>query len=544
VRPETAAEKVRPLHLAVLIGLCLLLFFSLLGERPLWDIDEGMHAATSKDMVVSGDWVTPMLNGEPFFDKPPLFNWLVALSFLVFGFTEFAARLPSAVVGTACVLVTYSLGSRMFDRTVGLLGGVVLASSIEFLLMSRVVVHDIVLAFPVTVALSCFWLAFSGEQRRTLHLVLFYVACGVAVVAKGPLGLVLVGLVVGPFLLLQRRLDFVLRMGIPWGAVIFLVVAAPWYVAVSIRNPGFASYFFLEQNLGNFASAEPRHPEPWHFYLPILIAGLFPWSGFLPLGFARSIRRWGAKIDSRWLFLAIWVVGMVLFFSVASSKLPSYLLPMFPAASLLVALVWRDLVDGTSERLRRPVLVSVGLLAAVLCAALAYYTAFELAAATGRYGLGAKQIVTPIAVLCAGLGLSFAATWWRRYRLGFSVLAATVVALIFAVDLLFVPSINPYRSTKGLARRLDGVLPAGEPIVFLRELRDSALFYTDRGALVLDYGDVVRRLKRRRKPAHCVMDAERYEQLGDRLAGTFVLDREGGKLVVANRPSYAALSDS
>jgi len=541
---ETATERARPLHLAVLIGLCLLLFFSLLGQRPLWDIDEGMHAATSKDMVVSGDWITPMLNGEPFFDKPPLFNWLVALSYLVFGFSEFAARLPAAVVGTACVLVTYWLGSRMFDRTVGLLGGVILASSLEFLLMSRVVVHDIVLAFSVTGALLCFWLAFSSEQRRTLHLFLFYVACGVAVLAKGPLGLVLVGLVVAPFLLWEKRLDFVVRMGMPWGALIFLAVAAPWYVAVSLENPGFASYFFLEQNLANFASSEPRHPEPWHFYLPILVGGLFPWSGFLPFAFAKSIRRKGAKIDSRWLFLAVWVCGMLLFFSIASSKLPSYLLPMFPAAALLVALVWRDLASGASERFRRPVLASVGLLAAVLAAALAYYATFELAAATARYALGPIQVVTPIVVLCAGLMLSFVASWRRRYRLGFSVLAVTVVVLIFAVNLLIVPPLNPYRSTKDLALRLDRALPAGEPIVFLRELRDSALFYTDRGALVLDYGDVVRRLKRRRKPAHCVMDAERYEQLGDRLAGTFVLDREGGKLVVANRPSYAALSDS
>jgi 4-amino-4-deoxy-L-arabinose transferase-like glycosyltransferase len=184
VSGQPGSERAPALHLAILIGLCLLLFFSLLGQRPLWDIDEGMHAATSKDMVLSGDWVTPTLDGEPFFDKPPLFNWLVALSFLVFGFTELAARLPAALAGTACVLATYALGSRMFDRTVGLLGGVILASSLEFLLMSRVVVHDIVLALPVTVALLGFWLAFSSEQRRARHLLLFYLACGVAVLDK------------------------------------------------------------------------------------------------------------------------------------------------------------------------------------------------------------------------------------------------------------------------------------------------------------------------------------------------------------------------
>jgi len=138
----------------VLILLCvwLTLFFFHLGSRPLWNIDEGKHAVTSKEMVLSGDWITPTLYGENFYDKPILFNWLAALSFLVFGFTEFAARFPAAILGLGCVVVTYLLGRSMFGLTTGFLGGIILTTSGMFIALSRSVVHDIALVFIVLVA--------------------------------------------------------------------------------------------------------------------------------------------------------------------------------------------------------------------------------------------------------------------------------------------------------------------------------------------------------------------------------------------------------
>ena len=137
---RTHADWITPERLRVggLVLLCLALFFLRLGGFALWDIDEGMHASTSKIMVQSGDWLAPVYNGEPFYDKPPLYNWFVALSFLVFGFTEFAARLPSALLGLGTVLLTYRFGRRMLGAEAAFLGAAVLATSLEFVVLSRI----------------------------------------------------------------------------------------------------------------------------------------------------------------------------------------------------------------------------------------------------------------------------------------------------------------------------------------------------------------------------------------------------------------------
>ncbi len=310
----------------LLLLLCGVLFFAFLGDRPLWDIDEGMHAVTSKEMVLTGDWVTPYFNGEKFYDKPPLFNWLVALSFLVFGFTEFAARLPAALLGTGCVLLTYFAGRRMFSPVVGFLGAAILASSVEFIIMSTVVVHDISLTFCVTLAMFLFFAGYKNRAHRRQYLLWGYAAIGMSVVAKGPIGLIMPMMVVGLFLISQRNLKFVKEMRVGWGLLIFLAVASPWYILMDIRNPDYTDYFLWQQNFGNFLSeAKSRHPEPFYYYIPVLLGGFWPWSFFLPAALISSFRSGLGKIRPEKVYLMIWLGCIFLFFSAAaSSELSSF----------------------------------------------------------------------------------------------------------------------------------------------------------------------------------------------------------------------------
>ena len=177
----------------ILAAICLLVFFFRLGARPLWDTDEGMHAATAKDMVLTGDWITPRHNGEPFYDKPPLLNWLTALSFEAFGFTELAARLPAALLGLGCVAVTYLLGRKIYGPTTAFFGAVILATSAGFVVLTRAVVHDICLAFFVTLTLFLFYAGLEDGAKGRRWFLTGYAAVGFAVLAKGPVGVLLPG---------------------------------------------------------------------------------------------------------------------------------------------------------------------------------------------------------------------------------------------------------------------------------------------------------------------------------------------------------------
>jgi len=523
----------------LLVALCVVLFFVGLGERPLWDVDEGMHAATSKVMVESGDWLTPMHNGERFYDKPVLYPWLVALSFVVFGFTEFAARFPAALFGTATVLATYWLGCGLFNRLVALLGAATLATSLKFLVMSRVVVHDVVFTFWVTLGLAAWWAAYRAQEdaiwSRRRWLALCYFAGGVALLTKGPLGVVLIALVALPFLLVERRLAFLKRMGLPWGALIVLVVAAPWYVAMVVRHPDYGAYFFIQQNLLNFTSEGARHAAPFHYYIGPFLGGLFPWSGFIPVAVWTAWQARQTEHGSAYRFLLAWLASVLLFFSVASSKIPSYIMPLFPAAALLVGAAWGRLFEDPAPARRRWFLLSQLLPFAVLSLALAYFWMVRLDEFIDWYDLELHRFVIPIAIMFGGLLVSAVLLMVRRDRASYGALTAMVVVFILVLQVTIIPGLNPYRTSRQLAGRLDGLLPAGEQMVHYMRLFDSALFYNGRTAVVEENATPLVGRFSGDGPTFCIIRWQDYRKIDALQNLTEVIATEGNKLLITNR---------
>jgi len=458
----------------------------------------------------------------------------VSASFVVLGFTELAARLPAAVLGTACVLTTYWLGAAMFNRRVGLAGGVILATSLEYVLLCRVVVHDIALTLSMTLALLFMWLALQNPSRRRTHLLLFYTSAGLAVLAKGPLGLVLLAPILGVFLLLSGRLGFIREMGLVWGALIVAAVSATWYVPMMWRNPDYAPYFFIEHNLMNFVSSEPRHPEPFHFYLPILAGGLFPWSFFLP---AALVRAWHQRHDGHRaarLFLLVWLAVVVLFFSAASSKLPTYVLPLFPAAALLVALAWDRTLQSRAVP-DRGITVSLLALAVFGLAGLAYFLATGLASLQSRYEIEATAAITPVVALAIGLTSAALLHLWGRSRAGFATVAGTVLVLIGTFHTLVVPAINPFRTSRDLAVTMDALVAPGEPLVFFQGLRDSALFYTDRRASLVWKLEPMLELLLRDGDLYYVTSQEFWQRYSSLSHASEVAATQGEDLLLRNR---------
>jgi 4-amino-4-deoxy-L-arabinose transferase-like glycosyltransferase len=528
-------------HFVVLLALCGVLFFAGLGIRDIWNIDEGMHAAIAQNMLISGDWITPIYNGEPFFDKPPLFNWATAIAFILFGVNETAARIPSAVAGLGCVIVTYLLGRRIFDARTGLFAAVILATSPAIMILSRAVQYDILFTFFTTLALYLFASGVIEERNSKRYFLAFYVALALAFMTKGPIAIVLTGLVIGGYCLHRDRIKLLLKMQIPLGSVIFLLIAAPWFTLMEQANPGYLNYFLYQQHLANFLSGaaeyKPRHIEPFYYYLPILLLGLLPWSLMLPQAIARAVKHQRNVIAGMALFLLIWIVAIFLFFSAASSKLGTYLLPLFPAAALLLGWYWREFLDQPGGKARYGILLGSGVVFAVL----ALFTAYVVVEKPWpnmyfRSGIAWHDFVMSMLLLSALFGLAFLLTWLRQNRHAFVVLAAIIPLFFFYVLVAIVPDMNPYKSSRQIAVELDELLPAGEKFWFLGHHLDSAVFYSRReGVEVYSVGQLEAYLESEERRYALVLTRARTED--EAFKGNYhILKVIGNKAIVSNQP--------
>jgi 4-amino-4-deoxy-L-arabinose transferase-like glycosyltransferase len=534
---ETRSPSGEACRILGVVVLCLALFFSYLGTRPLWNQDEGMHAATSKDMVVSGDWTTPTVNGEPFFDKPAFHNWLVALSFLTFGVNEFAARFPNALLGLGCVLVTYLFGRRLYGPGAGLLGALVLATNAQFFVLSRTVMHDMSLAFFVTLGLALWFVGYTKNAAEKRWFLLSYAAFGGAMLAKGPIGVLLPGAVVFLFLLIRRELRFIGRMSLGWGILIGLAVAAPWYVMVSLRNPDYLRYFFIELNFGSFLSETSHHPEPFHYYVPTLLGGFFPWSFFLPVALVRAWQRRAEDGHGGTLFSLLWVGFYFLFFSAAESKLATYVLPLFPPLALLVGRLWQELATAPTPALRKAVLWSFSpFLLLPLAVVVGVQThRLPLVEMAARYDLSLGEAASPLIALIAGLAAAFALVLASRTRAGFAGIVVSFAAFIALFASFIVPLMSERRSSHEVAMKLDSLLPEGEPVACYSSLRDSVLFYTDRKLLVLKSGQQLDDYLSSDDPAYVLISTRRYEKMGLEAP---IVHEAAGELVISNRDAF------
>lgn len=542
-------DRTTIIHLAILIALCAVQFFAFLGHSALWDIDEGMHAVMAKNMVLTGDWITPVFNGEPFFDKPALFNWLGALSFGLFGFTEFAARAPAALAGLGCVVLTYLIGRRAYGPTAGLLAGVVLATSLEFAIISRVVQYDIPFTFFTTLALYVFCVSLIGEDKHRHHFLWFYVATGLAILTKGPLGLFLPSMVIALYIVQQRRWSLLSEMRIPAGIAVLFVVVAPWYLLVERANPGYLEYFFLRQHLATFLGEAStyvgRHPEPWYFYLPYLVVGLFPWSFLLPQSVVSGLQKARGPERAFTIVFVIWAGAMLLFFSAASSKLATYILPMFPAAALLIGRYGQRWLDAPLREARLGTIAGLGC-AVLLFVGLGMYvlTANPWPALELKYGVEAVELNSIILAICVLLAAALlAALRSRRASVLFALTAVTPLFVGFLVWFV-VPDILPYRSAKDIGLAYDGLLDPGEKMVFHGQMLDSALFYTGREAIVLPSENALQEFLSTDEVAFAIVRS-RTPDPATGLQGKFhVIEVIGNKAIISNRPRSDARAAS
>lgn len=327
-----------------LMVLCLAAFVVNLGACGIFDLDEGLYSSVAREMRLTGDYVTPRVNGQPFFEKPPLVYWASAACFSVFGRSEMAARLPSAFAAMAVTLLVLLLGTAWFGRRSGYLAAAFYAASPLVFGTSRLMTMDAQLTLWLACAVVCFFHATRLDAAHPDRWAIgFWAACALGTLTKGVVALVLPLAIGFIYLLLLRRKGHggfrqgIARLRPALGFAVFLAIALPWHVAAwRASGEAFVREYLIRQHVGRFLGGDTAHLAPPWFFVPVLLIGAFPGSLFLVQGLATRVDRGSVTGESSArLLLKVWFWVLFAFFSVSGSKLVSYILPLFPAAALL-----------------------------------------------------------------------------------------------------------------------------------------------------------------------------------------------------------------
>lgn len=410
-----------------------------LGSRPLAIPDEARYAEISREMLVSGDWVAPRLVGLRYFEKPAGGYWLNSLSQLVFGHTNFAVRLASALsVGLTALLVGWMARRGSGELRLGGLAAAIYLSCAGVFGIGITAVLDSPLTLWLTAALAAFWCAFEarGRPARAGWWVVFGAACGAAFLTKGFVALAVPTVVVAPFLLWQRRWRELLAYG-PLSILTAALVALPWSLAVHAREPDYWNFFFWNEHVRRFAAEDAQHAQPFWFYVPVVLALALPWTPLLPgalrAGWSRATR--GQQPFARFLVCAS--LMPLLLFSASKGKVATYVLPCIaPLAVLLASYLRAAPTAGRERALRIAAALPAVLGAGVLVALLGGHTFF------GTYQYFAGEGLRHLAVGAAFAGWLVLGLLMLRRRLGYVPGLVGLVLCVAPVQAFLQPSIS------------------------------------------------------------------------------------------------------
>ena len=465
-----------------------------LGSAPLLNPDEGRYAEVPREMVASGDWVTPRLDGVPYFEKPPLMYWLVGGLEKALGPGEWSVRLAPALAGILGLIATYCAGRRLYGRDAGFWAAVVLGTCVLYAAFTHLLGLDLAVSTLIAAALFAFIAAVQeppGGRRRLLFWAM-YCAAALATLAKGLIGFLIPGAVMFLWLLLVGEWRRLRPFYLPSGLIIFLAVAAPWHVLMAERNAGWAHFYFIHEHLERFSDKGHGRYQPFWFFLPILALGLFPWSGFLWAAFREALSAgWARRREqSEAWFMAIWAAFIFLFFSKSQSKLIPYILPVFPPVAVILGRWLAGVLASANgfARMRTGLRVFAflcGLLAAAACVAVLRPGIIRdpsSAAALRPFAL------VLAAVLCVGGMRALVPRGGPGSARGaVTALTATLVFLI-GVVLVALPDIDT-RSTKDVALAARALVKPGERVFAYHSFFHDFTYYTGAPTGLVNYTD-------------------------------------------------------
>lgn len=470
----------RDLALLALLGA--LLFLPGLGSRDLWNPDEARYAEVAREMRQEGSYAIPRLNGEVYTQKPPLFFWLImASSFLTGGVGEVSARIPSALAAIGTLILVFRMGGRLFNRRAGWIAAGAFATCYKILWQGQFGQIDMLLTFLVALGVW-FWVRGYTESRPGLY-PLFFVATGLATLAKGPAGFLPPLLAILVFLMISKDWTELRRMRIGLGFLIWAAVVLAWLIPAGLSGGGeYLDQIVFDQNVKRYADPW-HHFRPWYYYLTVIPLELFPWSFLLPAAFF-------VKGSERkpWLFALCWMVVTVVFFSLSPAKRTVYILTMYPAMALLVGAAL-DRIALEWPRGRRWVVWPLGILSALLL----LITVALPVAGRGRpeaAPLGGDRFVWQLTLALLPFLAGALYAWWQarggRIARAAAGLAAGMAALGLLATLFLIPKFDVIKSTRWISRELLARMRPGETYGIYPRLDSTVLFYTGRFAVELN----------------------------------------------------------
>ena len=488
-----------------------------LGDTSLVDETEPLFAEAARQMTVTNNWITPYFNGETRFDKPPLVYWLMAVGYKLWGVNEWAVRLPSAVSAIAISVFGFMTLNRFSVTSpklvnnyqkeqqlwvAAIIGSGLMALNPHTIIWGRTGVSDMLLSACMSCALFCFFFGYASEavHKERCYLA-FYVLLALAVLTKGPVGIVIPGLIIGCFLLYTGNFLAVCQeMQLLRGAIIFGVITIPWFVLI-LRENGrvYWDSFFGYHNFERFTDVVNGHAAPWYFYF-LIVLGLFaPWSVYLP-GAIANMQWWKRKYwlkqprkDQLTLFAWFWFSCIFIFFSISVTKLPSYVLPLVPASAILVAAYWSDLLSNLKlkrQPLSRSVTLAIALnLVLVIALAVGFYLAPSWVGkdpATPKLSRLVAESSLPISgtlvwgILAIAIAiLLFQKKYWQW------IITVNLIGFLAFTSFVLLPTtffIDTHRQVPltEIATEINQIQQDSEPIFMMGFKKPSLVFYTQK----------------------------------------------------------------
>ena len=526
--------------LLLILAIAFFMFFLNIGRPGLFDVDEAVYAESAREMVTTGDWITPHYNGANRYDKPILFYWLISSAYHIFGINEFSARFWSAFLGVTLAGVLYVFLKHFGSERFAIISSLIFITSMEVAILAHAAITDMTLTFFMTLSLLCFYTGYIEKEQKRRWYIAGYAASGLAVLTKGPVGLVIPGLIILIFLTIVKDLRRGLKdIFIPGGIGIFLFITLPWYGAeIWINGWEYINAFFIKHNITRYTGVISGHSGPIYYFVVVVLLAFFPWSIFIPEGIKKAF----SSGHSLLVFAAVWFLTIFIFFSLSRTKLPGYIAPLSPAAAIIAGWVWNGWIGNIPVAFKKRhriyswsmlTYLILGIVGGMGFLSLPYYMAHSpyVNNRIGETIKGLSIFYTMGMVILGGVIISYISFVRQKGRIAFTIMAGMMMSVASILFLYVVPLVDYYMQTplRTYAQVVKDkmILQNGELIIYDLN-KPSLIFYSQHYATIVGGGahEQLKKVLSTDKNLYIITKARRVSEL--RKMGLYLIDQKRG----------------